>query len=274
MLKRHVWVRRAAVAAAALVGAGAGATAQAAMVGLDWGTTAVGPTETAGVVAMQNWTSLSTSVGTVGGGPTSLRADDGTAAGSVTWVGGTSTNTGLTNSAGNNRMMFGYLDTAGNTAQTVVTVTGLPASITGAPYAVIVYYDTPNGTENRVGRYALSGVTTGANTLYGRDAASTNFAGTFVQGQTTSPTVVTPGSTFNDAAAQSVAAGNYLVFTDVSGSSFTLTATPYVSSGNNPRAPINGMQIVPMAALPEPGSVAAAALAGAGLLLRRARRRA
>jgi hypothetical protein len=38
--------------------------------------------------------------------------------------------------------------------------------------------------------------------------------------------------------------GNYVVFRNVTGTSFTLTATPGTTTGNEHRAPVNGIQIV------------------------------
>jgi hypothetical protein len=38
--------------------------------------------------------------------------------------------------------------------------------------------------------------------------------------------------------------GNYIVFRNVTGASFTLTATPGTTTGSEHRAPVNGIQIV------------------------------
>ena len=76
-------------------------------------------------------------------------------------------------------MMKGYLDSS-DTSITTVNVANLPASITSVPYSVILYYDGDNGGNNRVGRYSISGTTTG-NAVYSvRDAANTNYSGFFM----------------------------------------------------------------------------------------------
>src|SRR6202030_3550891 len=39
--------------------------------------------------------------------------------------------------------------------------------------------------------------------------------------------------------------GNYVHFTGITAPGFLLTATPSVTSNNNPRAPVNAIQIIP-----------------------------
>jgi hypothetical protein len=179
-------------------------------------TDAMGATETAGVVAKTRWNSAP---GATRSTPLALLNETGAATGvTMTWTSDNVWKTLITDQAGNRRMMRGYLDNGFGRA-TTVTVSGL---IT-ATYDVYVYVDGDNGAGSRTGIYRIvsGGVTTTINLT---DAANTNFNGTFVQASTSS--------------------GNYVKFT-VTGSSFTLTATPGTSSDGRPRAPVNGIQIVP-----------------------------
>jgi hypothetical protein len=107
-----------------------------------------------------------------------------------------------------------------------------------------VYFDGPNDDKKDldwVTAYAINdGVTTA--TTYGKDAKTAGWKGTFVQA-------------FGISAAAATA-GNYVRFTRLTGSGFTLTATPVTGMG---QGPINGLQII---ALPEPASLV---LVGVGL---------
>jgi hypothetical protein len=126
--------------------------------------------------------------------------------------------------AGNVRMMRGYLDTS-STSTTTIAVAGLPA---GA-YDVYVYADGANGGFSRTAAYTISGPTIAATTIELTDRANTNYAQAFTQA--------------------SGGPGNYVKFS-ISGGEFTLTARP-VSGGNTTlRAPVNGIQIVPVASTP------------------------
>jgi hypothetical protein len=197
--------------------------------------------EVAGVVPQANWNSFTGLSDTVG---QPLLNGSGILTGATaTWICNnlwdTSANGG-TDVAGNARMMMGYLDTTDATVTSVV-ISNLPVAFTLSGYSVIVYYDGENGTDQRVGQYSIGGTP-----LYGRDAA-TVFPGTFTQGQTT--TAPTGAQDNNAAGANSVPAGNYLIFDPVNTASFTLTAQASVSAGTTNRAPINGIQIVQV---PEP----------------------
>src|SRR5208337_2071937 len=126
----------------------------------------------------------------------------------------------ITDTAGNNRMMRGYLDTVGST--TTVTVAGLPANAAG--YNVYVYADGDNGGETRTGAYQISGTGIPTTSVNLTEAAGVNFGGTFTQTNNT--------------------AGNYVLFT-ITATGFTITATPGAST-NIQRAPLNAIQIVPL----------------------------
>ncbi len=189
-------------------------------VGLD---TPMQASEVAGVAAKANWNSAAGAASTQ---PLSLRDENGnTTSASITWTSDNTWQTNISDAAGNARMMKGYLDT-GKGNPTVVTVTGLPASASG--YNVYVYTDGDNPGATRMGLYQISGSGLPATTITATDSASKNFAGSFQQ-------------------ASGGSAGNYVMFT-IQATGFTLTATPGTTTDSYPRAPINGIQIVPLPA--------------------------
>ena len=114
-------------------------------------------------------------------------------------------------------MMKGYLDN-GSANPVVVTVANLPVSSTG--YDVYVYADGSNGGGTRTGSYGISGagITTSTSNL--TDIGNLNFNGLYSAG------------------------GNYAKFS-INATGFTITATPGSASDSTPRAPVNGIQIVP-----------------------------
>jgi len=185
----------------------------------------MGSLEVAGVVALSNWndaaganSSSSLALVDQNGNPT---------AAAVTW---TSDNVWYSSSvpdqAGNLRMMRGYLDN-GQMNTTTVTVTGLPANSNG--YNVYVYADGASNNSSNTGIYQISGAgitTTSATLTY-----NSNFSGTFTQATASSPV------------------GNYVVLTIPNVSGFTLSAIPSTASSGHKRAPVNGIQIVPVASL-------------------------
>ena len=172
-------------------------------------------TETAGVVASTNWNNAPGAVRTT---PFALVDTAGRATGAtVTWSSNNAWALPITDEPGNRRMMGGYLDTTATSA-TTVTVSGLPLHT----YDVYVYTDGDNRTYDRTASYAISGPGVVPATVTMTDRASTNFSGTFT--------------------AASASYGNYVVFC-ITGTDFTIKATP--ASGTNPRAPVNGVQIVP-----------------------------
>ena len=180
--------------------------------------------ETAGVFAVTNWNSVSNATGTAA----LLRNDFGVATSAgVSWNCPNTWSVAIANTAGNYRMMKGYLDTT-----PTVTVTNLPASFSTMGYDVLVYCDGDNGGNFRVGKYTLN-----ATSIYLQDAPNANFAGTFTRA--------------NGASDQgtNTPAGNYVRFTGLTNSSFTVTGTPGTFAGAA-RAPINGLQIVQSMAPP------------------------
>ena len=181
----------------------------------------MGISETAGVVAKSSWNNAT---GAGSSSPLVLVDETGTGTtATATWVSDNVWNTSITDQAGNFRMMRGYLDT-GSAHPSTVSVSGLRAGT----YNIYVYVDGDNATASHTGVYQLSGsgITTTSVSL--TDAPNTNFNGTFTQANNSS--------------------GNYVQFSGISvtASGFTLTATPGATSNSNPRAPVNGIQIIPV----------------------------
>ncbi|HEV8541706.1 MAG TPA: hypothetical protein VGR78_04890 [Verrucomicrobiae bacterium] len=181
------------------------------------------PTESAGVNPATHWNNLAdnsalSSPGPGSGSAKNLLDDSGAATtAGISWVSDNTWSTPSIATDPNSRMMRGYLDNGSGDAITL-TVSGL----TYPAYDVYVYFsddntDPVNGT---TGAYTL-----GSRTIYGRDPGA-YYSGAFVQASGTSAT-------------DSNANGNYLVFSGVTGPSFTLTAA-LISF----RAPVNALQIV------------------------------
>lgn len=150
----------------------------------------------------------------------------------ITYSGNNTYTSSSTTNSNDDDLLRGYLDTGGVGHPSTVTITNVPAN--NLPYTVYLYIagDTPGG---RVGDYEVNGVTLSA-----------------TQGSGTPYMLATPAT-----------AGNYLVFTGVTGNTLTIT-----SGASNFRAPLDGLQIV---TVPEPASIGLLSLAGVGLLARRRR---
>jgi len=175
---------------------------------------ALGGAEVAGVISAANWNN-----GAGASGAISTLKDNlgGLTGATVSWVSDSTWSTPIPESAGNARMMKGYLNTPTGKDKVTVTVSKLPAAFTANGYDVYVYVDGDNGGSTRVGSYTI-----GTQTVTETDTS--NFSGTF------------------KLAANSV--GNYLKFSNVGGSGFTLTAVPGATTDDSPRSPVNGIEIV------------------------------
>ncbi len=207
-------------------------------------------TDFAGVpgVAQANWNNLSGASGT----NTSIVAS---AAGStvpttviVSWTCPNTWSTlgrGETNNSWtgpDQTLMLGYLDTGGNNTNTLVTIQGLPAEMTSDGYDVYVY--AQGGVGAKGGGYRIL------------DAKTMTVLKDYVQVQ--APTMAT---TYLEAIANPDktvwSVGNYIHFTGLNSANIivqSVTATP-LGFGNNPRAPINAIQLVAPATVPPSGVV-------------------
>lgn len=237
------------------------ATSHAGSIAIDFGVavpyqTGMGLGEVAGVIPQANWNSFDGATGT--GLP--LINEAGVLSGAtITWSANNIWGNQAADTAGDSRMMRGYIDTS-DTSTTSVTLSDLPADFLLTGYNVFVYYDLDNfGGDERVGAYTI-----GSLTYYGRSASAVSYSGSYVQAQTTTEPI---GARDNNlAGALAVPAGNYMVFEGLNTASFTLLAEPSVASQTFNRAGISGLQIVQV---PEPSTGALFALACGWLGLRR-----
>ena len=176
------------------------------------------PDDRAGVVPQANWNDAP---GAASAAALALLDATGAAtSASVTWRANGAWSLPIDDAPGDMRLMRGYLDTS-STSVTTVTVTGLPSRT----YDVYVYADGDNRAYSRSGVYRLTPAGGAGTDVGATDPPGANFSGTFVE--------AAGGS------------GNYVKFT-VTGSGFTVTATPSSASpGASLRAPLNAIQIVP-----------------------------
>lgn len=179
-------------------------------------------TEVAGVIAKSNWNQANGASST-----SALALNDETGAATTataSWKADGVWSLPIVDQSGNVRLMEGYLDT-GSGNSTTVTVSGLASNTNG--YNVYVYADGDNGSATRSGTYQITGAGITTSSIGLTDPANTNFGGTFSQANTSN--------------------GNYVVFS-INATGFTLTATPGSASDGTRRAPLNGVQIVPLGA--------------------------
>ena len=193
------------------------------------GTVVMGASESAGVKPATHWNSAPGATGTLS---SLVSASGSTTTASVSWNvaavdGQTDTwSNSFTDAPGDERMMNGYLDPRAIDFNATISVTGLP-DVMSSGYDVYVYcysYTVLPDTllyQYNIGPTTYSVTQTGpsASTFPGYILASGGDAGT-------------------------AGAGNYVVFRNLTGSSFTLTALPRPSTMGTERAPVNGIQIV------------------------------
>ena len=180
----------------------------------------LGTTESAGVVAKSNWNNAANNVSST---PLALKDETGASTGATaTWTSDNNWAVPISGTTGNIHMMQGYLDN-GNQNSTTVNVAGLPASATG--YDVYVYTDGDNDTATVTGTYQISGAGITTASVKATDPGGVNFSGTFTQANNSN--------------------GNYVKFSSIQATAFTITAIPTTASDNVLRAPLNGIQIVP-----------------------------
>ena len=190
------------------------------------GTAVMGASESAGVKPATHWNSAASNAGTLA---SLVLADGTTSSASATWyspvaTGETSATWSLhfTDTPGDVRMMNGYLDPRTTGSPATVSVTGLSSPMNSG-YDVYVYcFVEMTWADTRTFKYTIGSTTH-----------------TVTQ---TEPPLVTAFSGYT--LAPEAGAGNYVVFRNVTGTSFTLTATPGTSLHSTVRAPVNGIQIV------------------------------
>ena len=181
------------------------------------------PNDVAGVKQAKNWNSAPGNLGPL----SSLVFQDGSIAtgASVSWsVSGTWTvwATPPTDNTSDEHMLNGYLDPQSTASPATVNVT-LPSSMSGA-YDVYVYCYANMDTRTRTYKYAIG---TATRTWTQQGPSSTAFPG------------------YNQAPEGGTGNYDYVLFHNLTGSTFTLTATPgSATGGTSVRAPLNGIQIV------------------------------
>lgn len=181
------------------------------------------PSETAGYKPAANWNAAGDCMGsfvglkTSTGQATNARVDWNSPPNGVNpglWT------VGYPDEPGDVRMMNGYLDPSSVTSPATVSVTNLPAAIATKGYDVYVYvWGGIPSAATRVYRYSVGNASVDVTQM---GPTPTTFSGYQL--------VSTSGS------------GNVIVFKNVTGAAFTITATPV--SGTQMRAPVNGLQIV------------------------------
>ena len=191
----------------------------------------MGPDETAGVKPAKNWNSAAGAAGSLA---TLLLADGSVATGAkATWsapLGGSPPGIfglGYTDMPGDVRMMNGCLNPAWSSAPTspvsVLSVSGLPSSMTAAGYDVYVYVLGGIPSETRAYEYTIGSTTIKVSQVGPTPAASTPYV-----------YMLAPGG----------GSGSYIVFKKLTAAAFELLVKSGSQSSNQYRAPINGVQIV------------------------------
>jgi len=128
--------------------------------------------------------------------------------------------------AGDTRMMNGYLDPRAFNYNATISVTGLPNPVSSGYDVYVYFYSNIPGVETRLYQYNI-GTTTYSVTQTGPSASAC------------------PAYRLaSDGDAGTAGEGNYVVFRNLNGDHFTLTALPAQNSSGQQRAPVNGIQIV------------------------------
>jgi hypothetical protein len=193
-----------------------------------WGVVAMDPNESAGVKRAAHWNSATGDTGTL----TALVSSSSSAtAASASWsvpeLGGVSTwSNAFTDAPGDTRMMNGYLDPRSVDQPGTISVTDLPAQVSSG-YDVYVYcYSAVDSGDTRNYQYTIGSTT-------------------YSVSQPALTTSSFPGYALASGGDGGTAgAGNYVVFRNLTGRSFTLIAQPRPSTWGVQRAPVNGIQVV------------------------------
>ena len=216
-----------------------------------FGGTPMGAHEEAGFVLQQFWNNAAGGSGSMSLEGDSVGSDSHAIAIyysglKLTWAAGSGYGqTPIVDAGGNSRMMKGYLlgfaPTTGSPGPGItITVVNVPSAVinTNSGYAVIVYFDGDNGTDDNVQKITITAASYGTRSIYARDKAGVNFSGAFKQ--VASSSVADLGTATPD--------GDMAIFGGLFDTEFTLTLTQGSSTGN-PQAVLNGLQIVRLDAL-------------------------
>ena len=181
------------------------------------GTTTMAATESAGVKPATHWNSATSTTGTLS---SLVAADDSTTSASIAWTAPNTYTVPFTDASGDAYMMNGFLE-AIDTVSVTINVT-LPSSMSGGSDVYVYCYGNVDPT-TRTYQYKIGSTT--------HTVSQTGRSVTTFPGYTRAP---------------EGGAGTYVLFSNVTGASFTLTATPASSTAVPPvlRAPVNGIQIV------------------------------
>lgn len=237
--------------------AGFAITANAATIGVNTGPAdqGIGTTDTAGVVAQNNWNDK------LAGnfGATAVTNDSGTLLATTVSVNTQWTNTsGSGNSDANHTLMNGGMDNGGGVQG--FTVASVPYPL----YDVYIYFDG-GSDEGRGGAFQVWDSDNGDAVLATQNAYDTFvFSGTYVSGNGLGP--AGDGLDINGDAIGS----NYVRFTGLSAPNIKIrSVADLLGNPATPRAPVNGFQIVE--AIPEPSTALLAVFGIFGFLTRRKR---
>ena len=201
-------------------------------------TTLMDPAETAGAVSQAHWNNATSGSGAL----SSLKDSVGAATGvSVTWSGKIGF-TAIDDTAGNDRLMRGYLTALGVTDPPTATFSGLLAAFPSG-YDVIVYFDGSNDIASPDVAWVMD-LVVGGQTRTVRDPANTNFSGAYVE--------------------DTGAGGNWARFHGLTAADLTVTATPH----DGTMAALSAIQVIHT---PEPATAGLVATGLAAVLFRRRR---
>jgi hypothetical protein len=188
-------------------------------------------TESAGFKPATHWNSATSNTGTLS---SLVAANSSTTTASITWnspvaPGQTAAmyTVPFNDASGDAHMMNGFLE-AKDTVSVTIGVT-LPSSMSGG-YDVYVYCYGNINAMTRTYQYAIQDATK----VTAKSVSQTGPSATTFPGHAPAP------------AAGGTGAGTYVLFQNLTGTSFTLTATPEGSTTTPQvfRAPVNGIQVV------------------------------
>ena len=178
-------------------------------------------TDLAGFKPATHWNSAPNATGTLS---SLLAADGSTTTASVNWNAPGTYTVPFTDASGDAHMMNGFLEAQNSVSSTITIGVTLPSSMSGA-YDVYVYCYGNIDASTRTYQYKIDKVATP------QTVSQTGHSLTTFPGHSLAP-------------ASGAGAGTYVLFQNVTGTPFTLTANPLTSTEAILRAPVNGIQIV------------------------------